>query len=644
MQRDRAAGPAERSRHDREGADRERARHRAARPGRGHGRRPHPARPRSADLGLDGACRRAARRRLGALRHRRRRRGHDRGLRRLDRRRRAGGGGRPRCTGASTRARSPPGPHTALFWARDMAGNRSELAVAVRARRHGADGRALRPAATRSRSTVTDAESRTRQPRRADRRRDRSAARAAHAAADVRRRQRACAHRRAGAGARPGARARAGVRRGRAPVRRRLGGAGARAAMRRTRRDALGRRLARSLLPPAVVLDVSFVNGLEAIRSLAAAGRARDRGRPPAGRARLPLAPRAPRRSRPTRRTRRPTSPSWPSSPSATSRSRPSCFPTHDAPLAAVARNAERLAAYQLPGSGWDVLEPLQQQAPPVRRRRGAPASACRCTFAADSEAEARARGGGAPLPGRRQAGRSDPVQAALRAAGARLRRRRRSCSRPGDSAADCEPLLQEVDPGRRRDALDGRLVHGRLRAPRSALFCGRKLVQMPRGFGTCRVGEARWRDDVVEQALALLDALGYHGIAQTEFRLDPRDGALQADGGQPAPLAVARPGACLRRRPAAHRLRRRARPPAAPRALAAASTTAAAGSSRRRTCARRAQEGTPLRRALREIGPGARRGHVRPARPAARDRAGQRPRHGADRARAAPRGAGAGA
>ena len=59
-------------------------------------------------------------------------------------------------------------------------------------------------------------------------------------------------------------------------------------------------------------------------------------------------------------------------------------------------------------------------------------------------------------------------------------------------------------------------------------MFCGRKLVQMPRGFGTCRVGEARWRDDVVEQALALLDALGYHGIAQTEFRLDPRDGRFK--------------------------------------------------------------------------------------------------------------------
>ena len=59
-------------------------------------------------------------------------------------------------------------------------------------------------------------------------------------------------------------------------------------------------------------------------------------------------------------------------------------------------------------------------------------------------------------------------------------------------------------------------------------LFCGRKLVQMPRGFGTCRVGEARWREDAVEQALTLLAALGFHGVAQTEFRLDPRDGRFK--------------------------------------------------------------------------------------------------------------------
>ena len=72
-------------------------------------------------------------------------------------------------------------------------------------------------------------------------------------------------------------------------------------------------------------------------------------------------------------------------------------------------------------------------------------------------------------------------------------------------SAADCEPLLQEVIPG---DDATLWTVGSYTDAAGTALglFCGRKLVQMPRGFGTCRVGEARWRDDVVEQALALLE------------------------------------------------------------------------------------------------------------------------------------------
>ena len=104
----------------------------------------------------------------------------------------------------------------------------------------------------------------------------------------------------------------------------------------------------------------------------------------------------------------------------------------------------------------------------------------------------------------------------------------------------------------------------------------------MPRGFGTCRVGEARWREDVVEQALALLTALGYHGIAQTEFRLDPRDGRFKLMEVNPAALAVARPGARVRRRPAAHRLSRRARPPAAAGALGPAARRPPLGRGRR--------------------------------------------------------------
>lgn len=56
-------------------------------------------------------------------------------------------------------------------------------------------------------------------------------------------------------------------------------------------------------------------------------------------------------------------------------------------------------------------------------------------------------------------------------------------------------------------------------------VFCGRKLRQTPPGIGTCRVGEAVWVQEVVDDALTLLRAFGYRGISQVEFKRDPRDG-----------------------------------------------------------------------------------------------------------------------
>ena len=90
-------------------------------------------------------------------------------------------------------------------------------------------------------------------------------------------------------------------------------------------------------------------------------------------------------------------------------------LPTHDAPLEAVARNAQRLAAYQLPGSGWDVLEPLQR-----KRHQYAAAEAAGIgiprTFAVDTEDEAHAAAAqlaypavvkpGDPIPFKRRFGR----------------------------------------------------------------------------------------------------------------------------------------------------------------------------------------------------------------------------------------------
>ena len=158
----------------------------------------------------------------------------------------------------------------------------------------------------------------------------------------------------------------------------------------------------------------------------------------------------------------------------------------------------------------------------------------------------------------------------------------------------------------------------------------------MPRGFGTCRVGEARWRDDVVEQALTLLGALGYHGIAQTEFRLDPRDGRFKLMEVNPRLWqwhGLARAcGVDLPRIAYLDVLGRPQRPVRSGPQHDGRRWVVAAAHLR----ASRAGGHVAAPRAARDR-PGRRGGHVRPARPAAGDRAGERPRDGADRARAAP-------
>lgn len=57
------------------------------------------------------------------------------------------------------------------------------------------------------------------------------------------------------------------------------------------------------------------------------------------------------------------------------------------------------------------------------------------------------------------------------------------------------------------------------------AAFTGRKLRQMPPGYGICRVGECREVPEVRELGVRLLRALSFNGIAQVEFKRDHRDG-----------------------------------------------------------------------------------------------------------------------
>lgn len=201
-------------------------------------------------------------------------------------------------------------------------------------------------------------------------------------------------------------------------------------------------------------------------------------------------------------------------------------FPTHDEELAAVARNLDAFGGHFLtPFPGTGLLERIQSKRFQLEAAQAAGVAIPR-TAHPSSAAEALAAGRevGFPL-----------VVKPSEPAGFR-RAFRRQAFRCADAAAlerayaDAEPygpMVQELVPGGDEElytlgsylARDGRAL---------GLFCGRKLRQVPPGIGTCRVGESVWVDEVVDQGLRLLAGIGFHGISQVEFKRDPRDGSFR--------------------------------------------------------------------------------------------------------------------
>jgi predicted ATP-grasp superfamily ATP-dependent carboligase len=193
-------------------------------------------------------------------------------------------------------------------------------------------------------------------------------------------------------------------------------------------------------------------------------------------------------------------------------------FPTHDEGLGALARHRDELG----------ILCPFPRELERIQRKRvqlEAARDAPETRFPASAgEAVAEARELGFPVLVKP----SEPV-------GFRQRHGRQAirCETPRQVeeayvlAEPFEPMVQELIPGG-DDTLYtlGSYLDESLEP--LGLFCGRKLRQTPRGIGTARVAESVWIQEVVDAGLELLRRLGCNGLSQVEFRLDPRDGRFK--------------------------------------------------------------------------------------------------------------------
>jgi D-aspartate ligase len=198
-------------------------------------------------------------------------------------------------------------------------------------------------------------------------------------------------------------------------------------------------------------------------------------------------------------------------------------FPTHDEHLNAIARHSDVLGdRYRFPFPDWDVLERIQSKRHQLETADSIGFPIPRTLYPSSSE-EARAAGEdvGFPLIVKPSAN-----------VGFRRSHKRQlfRCETPAELerayelAAPHEPMVQELIPSGPEEMYTlGSYLDREGRA--LGLFSGRKLSQTRGYMGSARAGEALWVDEVVEQGLALLRALGFHGISQVEVMRDPRDG-----------------------------------------------------------------------------------------------------------------------
>jgi D-aspartate ligase len=262
----------------------------------------------------------------------------------------------------------------------------------------------------------------------------------------------------------------------------------------------------------ALVVDVGWVNGLAAIRSLGRAGipvLALDHRQSPLG-----------FRSRYARPVRVP-DPAEDETGfvAAVKAAGPGVlFPTHDPPLNALARHREELDGFLFPFPEWPVLEAIQD-----KRHQLETAVAAGVDIPETLYPSSAAEAAGLPLPVLVKPRHPDGFKRTFGKQAFRCETKA-ELERAYADAEPFGPMVQELVPGG-DDELYSLGSYLRADGEPLGLFSGRKLKQVPPGIGTCRVGEAVWVQDVVDAGLGLLQALGFHGISQVELKRDPRDG-----------------------------------------------------------------------------------------------------------------------
>jgi len=198
-------------------------------------------------------------------------------------------------------------------------------------------------------------------------------------------------------------------------------------------------------------------------------------------------------------------------------------FPTHDEHVNAIARHADVLRdRYRFPFPDWEVLERIQSKRHQLETAESVGLPVPR-TFHPRSRDEAVAAGEelGFPVlvkPSANVGFRRDHGRQLFRCENSA------ELERAYEDTEPYEPMVQELIPGGDEElytlgsyvSADGEAL---------GLFSGHKLRQTRGYMGSARVGEAVWVDEVVEQGLALLRAIGFHGISQVETKRDPRDG-----------------------------------------------------------------------------------------------------------------------